>query len=372
MQNKILNCHLAVMGIKILFIVPYPLKRSPSQRFRFEQYFQLLQRNGFSFSVSSFLNSQNWQLFSKPGKPVDKLGALMRGFIKRFIDLLRAPFYHFIFIHREATPIGPPVFEWMLKYIFRKKIIYDFDDAIWLTDKKNESALERMLKWRNKVKYICRWSFKVSCSNEYLSSYASGFNQSVVYLPTTIDTDLLHNSALPNVKKKDSGITIGWTGSYSTLKYLKEVELVLTEIQLQHPHVTFLIIADRAPRLSIPSLRFMKWNPETEIQDLLNIDIGIMPLPDDEWTKGKGGFKCLQYMALKIPAVASGVGVNSKIVDQDINGFLANNPEEWKHYLLKLIKDKNLRESMGIAGQKKVEENYSVVSNSPVFLSLFK
>ncbi len=359
-----------MMEIKILFIVPYPLKKSPSQRFRFEQYFQLLRQCGFSFSVSSFLNSRNWQVFSKPGKPVGKLWAMMSGFVKRFLDLFHAPFYHFIFIHREATPIGPPVFEWILVYIFRKKIIYDFDDAIWLTDKKNESALERILKWRSKVKYICRWSFKVSCSNEYLCNYASAFNESVVYLPTTIDTTWHHNPAIHKIKNKDSEIIIGWTGSYSTLKYLKEIEMVLVEIRLQNPQVSFLIIGDLKPMLSIP-LRFMKWCPETEIQDLLYIDIGIMPLPDDEWTKGKGGFKCLQYMALKIPVVASRVGVNSKIVDHNVNGFLAVNSEEWKKYLLILIKDKKLRERMGVSGRKKVEGSYSVVSNSPVFLSLF-
>ena len=361
------------MGVRILFIVPYPLKRSPSQRFRFEQYFDELERNGFKYQVSPFLNAHNWLVFSKPGNYPQKMLAIAQGFFMRFVDLLRAPFFNFIFIHREAMPIGPPMFEFLLKFILRKKIIYDFDDAIWLTDKENEPLIEQVLKWRSKVKYICKWAHKISCSNEYLKRYASAFHEMVTYLPTTIDTELVHNPALyPPVTEKSCGITIGWTGSYSTLKYLKQVEGILTEIQQQYTEVNFLVICDRKPALLVPDWQFLEWDPETEVEDLLNIDIGIMPLPDDEWTKGKGGFKCLQYMALKIPAVASNVGENARIVEPWTNGFLANTSADWKDALLRLIGDKNLRETLGANGRKKVQQSYSVVSQAPLFVSLFK
>jgi glycosyltransferase involved in cell wall biosynthesis len=360
------------MGKKILFIVPYPEKNSPSQRFRFEQYFDLLHEHGFSFSVSSFLNRGNWKIFSERGKTLLKCSALLQGFGKRLYDLIRIPSYDYIFIHREATPMGPPVFEWVVRCLFQKRMVYDFDDALWITDKLNESPLERRLKWRQKINLICQWSLKISCSNDYLRQHALRFNKNVFYLPTTIDTEKHHNRSLFHSAKNNSSITIGWTGSYSTLKYLKEVESVLDEILDEHKNVTFLVIADRRPSLAVRAYDFLPWSAATEIQDLLNIDIGIMPLPDDEWTRGKGGFKCLQYMALEIPTVASKVGANSAIIDHGLNGFLVSNKHEWKRHLNELIVNKSLRTSLGQAGRTKVQERFSVASNSGVFLSLFR
>jgi len=361
------------MPQKVLFLVPYPVRESPSQRFRFEQYFELLKKKGIQIEVQPFLNSLNWQLFYRSGKLLDKIWALVAGIIKRLVALCKAPFYDFVFIHREVAPLGPPVFEWILAKILRKKIIYDFDDAIWLTDRNQESPLMRVLKWRSKVKSICRWAYKVSCGNEYLGAYAEKYNTRVVYNPTTIDTQQRHNpdlhkgSPVPNNR-----IVIGWTGSHSTLKYLQEVASVLQKMETEFPTIQIMIIADRKPELKLNSLLYVPWNEKTEIEDLLRIDIGIMPLPDDEWAKGKCGFKALQYMALRIPALASAVGVNTKIIDDDKNGFLCTTAEEWEIGLTKLIKETMLREQMGENGRKKVIERYSVISNSSNFLSLFE
>src|SRR5690606_29515632 len=148
---------------KILFLVPYPLQESPSQRFRFEQYFGQLQQQGYRYKVQSFLNSDNWRAFFRPGNIITKAVALLSGFCKRIFIVLPSPMYDFVFIHREVTPVGPPVFEWLLAKVFRRKIIYDFDDAIWLTDRPDESWFFKLVKWRSKVASICSWSIKVSC-----------------------------------------------------------------------------------------------------------------------------------------------------------------------------------------------------------------
>jgi glycosyltransferase involved in cell wall biosynthesis len=354
--------------MKILFLAPYPLKLSPSQRFRFEQYFSLLTSHGYHFHVQTFLDSHNWQFFFNKGKSLAKILALARGFARRFLILFTLHRYDRVLIHREAAPLGPPVFEWLIAKVWRKKIIYDFDDAIWLTDRKSESWALRVLKWRTKVGSICKWSYRVSCGNAYLSEFARQFNSRVVFNPTTVDTDNLH---LPRKFNNSNALVIGWTGSHSTLKYLKEVEPVLQSIEERFPNVNMLVIADKNPHLELARFDFKPWNPATETSDLAPIDIGIMPLPFDEWSKGKCGFKALQYMAMAIPTVASPVGVNTKIIDHNLNGFLANGADEWRESLIRLIEDSDLRARLGQAARLKVVQHYSVSSNSDNFLSLF-
>jgi len=359
--------------MKILFLIPYPLKQAPSQRFRFEQYFEELVNHGHTIRTQSFLSSHNWQLFFEAGNPLLKSLTLIRGFMKRIYALIMiAPSSDFIFIHRETTPIGPPIFEWILAKVLRKRIIYDFDDAIWLTDRVQESPLLKILKWRQKIKGICRWSYRVSCGNEYLRSFALQYNPNARYNPSTIACKSKHNPALYESKIISDQVVIGWTGSHSTLKYLHALEPVLQKIENLFTHISFLIIADQPASLHLDRVTFIKWNPETEIEDLLKLDIGIMPLPDDEWAKGKCGFKALQYMALEIPAVVSPVGVNNTIIKNGIEGFLCQTNEEWLSALEILITDKPMRKEMGKSGRKKVMDYYSVSSNSSNFLSLFE
>jgi glycosyltransferase involved in cell wall biosynthesis len=359
------------MASKILFIVPYPLKESPSQRFRFEQYFQILGQAGYYYDVQTFLDSQNWQLFFKPGNYFEKTLVLTKGFMKRFFILFKLREYDFVFIHREASPAGPPIFEWLLARVLRKKIIYDFDDAIWQTDRLTESTLLRLIKWRSKVGTICKWSYKVSCGNEYLQRYARQFNSNSFVNPTTIDTNKVHNRYLHSHNRNQNVITIGWTGTHSTLKYLKEVETIFVRILDCNPHVEVTIIADKKPSFEF-AFTLIPWSKETEINDLLTFDIGVMPLPNDEWSQGKCGFKILQYMALGIPAIASPVGVNSQIIKDGVSGFLCNDEEEWFTKLTLLIHDKNLQRKLAIAGHEVVQKHYSVESNARNFLSFFE
>jgi len=359
------------MSKKILFLVPYPLGVVASQRFRFEQYLDVLAQSGYEFAISSFLPQSRWSEFYSKGQPFQKIAFLIRGFVLRFISLFGMGSVDFVFIHREASPLGPPIIEWLIARILRKKIIYDFDDAIWLTDKVNEPPLEKMLKSRWKVATICKWSYKVSCGNEYLTSYAASFNGNVVTNPTTIDTGCVHNKSLHKTPFEKKDVIIGWTGSHSTLKYIEDLEPVLQEITEKYPHVSILIIADRETKLDVKRLVFKPWSKETEIKDLCLIDIGIMPLPDDEWTWGKCGFKALQYMALGIPALVSPVGVNRVIVTPSYDGYWCETKDQWVECLARLVEDEQLRQDLGRNGRDTVVSHYSVASNSQNFLSLF-
>ena len=358
----------------ILFICPYPLGSAPSQRFRFEQYFELLQSSGFTVASAPFLNESGWSILYKDGNFQRKLLFIAKGYCLRLILLLRTiPQADYVFIHREATPLGPPFMEFLIAKIYRKKIIYDFDDAIWMANTSKENSFVAGIKWHSKVKSICRWSHKVSCGNGYLVEFARRYNSSVILNPTTVDTQHVHNPLLHSSKVQSNVITIGWTGSHSTLHYLKILTPILVTLEKKYPgRIRFLVIADRKPNLGIDALQFVPWNKEHEIPDLSEIDIGVMPLTDDLWSKGKCGLKALQYMALGIPTIASSVGVNKSIIDHQINGYLCDTPESWENHLELLIKSVELRKQIGAAGRLKIIQKFSVMANGSNFLSFFE
>jgi glycosyltransferase involved in cell wall biosynthesis len=355
---------------KILFLFPYPIGESPSQRFRFEQYLDILKAHA-TIETQSFWDLATWKILYKPGFGFLKLIGLVKGFVRRSVMIFRAPRYDFIFIHRECAPLGPPIFEWLLAKVLGKKIIYDFDDAIWLPNTSDENKIAMALKWHGKVGDICRWSYRVSCGNDYLADFARPFNKQTVVNPTTIDTEHLHNPALYAPHLAGERIVVGWTGTHSTLKYLDPLVPVFQRLEKKYPdRLELLVIANKAPHLDLHHLTFLPWKKETEIEDLLRMDIGVMPLVDDPWAKGKCGFKALQYMALSIPTIASPVGINLKIVDKEV-GYLANAPEEWETALEKLLEAPLVRRQMGEQGRKKIIDHYSVISNTSTFLSLF-
>jgi glycosyltransferase involved in cell wall biosynthesis len=358
--------------MKILFLIPYPVKEAPSQRFRFEQYFHFLKENGFQISFQSFWDEHTWKILYKSGHLHQKAVGFIKGVAFRLTVLFQLNKIDFVFIHRECVPLGPPVIEWMIAKILKGKIIYDFDDAIWLPNTSEENKIVALLKWHRKVASICKWSHKVSCGNSFLANYASQFNTNVVVIPTTIDTANLHNPSNHRHSKKLTSVVIGWTGTQSTLPYLISLMPVLKTLEGKFSgKIRVLIIANKDPKLNLNFVDFIPWSKQTEVQDLLRIDIGIMPLTDDIWAKGKCGFKGLQYMALEIPALVSPVGVNTEIVDNGINGYWCASDDDWIESLEKLVLDKQLREKMGIAARKKVIDHYSVSSNSSTFLGLF-
>ena len=357
-------------GVKILFLFPYPLQQAPSQRFRFEQYFEALLKNGYSINSQSFWGEYYWKVLYKKGNAFQKLAGLLNGFWRRLIILGSVPAADIVFIHRELTPVGPPVFEWIITRLFRKKVIFDFDDAIWLPNTSESNKAAAFLKWHGKTASICQWAWRVSAGNEFLAAYARQFNPQVVVNPTTVDADNYHRHSLRSEKALNNPPIIGWTGSHSTLPYLDQLWPMLEDLATMHAF-QFMVIANQPPQAAYPWLKFIQWNQATEIEDLAQFDIGVMPLKDDDWSKGKCGFKALQYMAMGIATVASPVGVNNDIVQHGANGFLCNDSQSWLSTLQQLLEDETLRKKVGDAGLNTVSGKFSVASNSENFLTLF-
>jgi glycosyltransferase involved in cell wall biosynthesis len=247
-------------------------------------------------------------------------------------------------------------------------LIYDFDDAIWMPDPSATNRFFKFIKAQWKVKWICRWSHRVVGGNDYLCEYARAFNESITCIPTVIDMEIREERLKVHGSHR---VVVGWTGSHSTLRFLDPLVPLLQRLQ-EELVFDFLVIADKDPQLPLKFYRFMPWSPKTERQDLLQLDIGVMPLTSDVWSEGKCGFKLIQYYSLGIPALASPVGVNSQIIQSGENGFLCATDKEWKRGLRELIESVELRSNMGRVGYERMISHYSLAAQEIPFLKLFK
>jgi glycosyltransferase involved in cell wall biosynthesis len=357
MQNK-----------KILFLLLYPLNSAPNQRFRAEIFFSELKKADISFDINCFMDHNTWNTLYKPGFGFRKGANIFWAYLKRlYFILFHLGKYEFIFIPREAAPLGPPLFEWIIAKIFRKKIIYDFDDAIWISNKK-QNLIVRLLKCHWKVGQLCKWSYKVVCGNTYLGNFAKKFNPATVIIPTCVDTITKHN----RLKDQQAGkkIVIGWTGSHSTMPYLDMFMPIFRKLTLKYS-LELIIISNKTTQYQDTNIRHIVWTESNEVEDLLEMNIGIMPLTNDAWSEGKCGFKLIQYLAVGIPVLASPVGVNKIIVDNGQNGFLCETQEDWYDSAIQLIESEELRTKMGTAGREKIQKEYCIHSKKDVFLQLF-
>jgi glycosyltransferase involved in cell wall biosynthesis len=190
----------------------------------------------------------------------------------------------------------------------------------------------------------------------------------VTVIPTTIDTEKYR---VPPRTEKSGPPVIGWTGSYSTVQHLDTLRGTLKRLAERE---SFRLRVIGTPTYDFPSVdvEAMPWRAETELDDLAAIDIGMMPLPEDRWSKGKCGLKALQFMALGIPTVCSPVGVNTDIIQDDQNGFIAGTEDEWVDKLSRLLRSHELRQRLGQAGRFTVEQKYSAITQTPRVYEIFR
>ncbi len=340
--------------MKILFIVPYPTS-GPSNRFRIEQYLPYLDKKDISYRLRPFCNNDFYFLLRARGHYFKKLAYLIVFSLLRVVDLFRAGAYDIVFIHREAFPTKDYIFEWLFRR-FAKKLIYDFDDAVFL-------------KKPAKIKAVVRMADGVIAGNEFLKSYASTLNKEVSVLPTPIDT----GKYVPTAEKRGGKrIVIGWMGTPTTSKYLKEIRSVFEFILKKYGNVEIDIVGGTSESFLGGGLTHKAWALDREVRDLQGFDIGIMPMPDNEWTRGKCAFKIIQYMAVGIPLVASPVGMNTEVVQEGLNGFFASSEKEWIDKLSLLIENSSLRDSLGEKGRRTVEGRYALSVSEPKFIGILE
>lgn len=272
--------------------------------------------------------------------------------LKMSCFLLLVPFYDIIFIQKVVLPL---VLQTILKFM-KVRIIFDFDDAIYtahqvtnLTGRKERLLMNRLIGIIKLSKCIC-------LENIYTGNFASQYNKNILMITGPIDCKRYS----PKEKSTSNNVVIGWIGSPPNTIYLRPLHDVFVRLSKKHPNVVIELIGGSRLEIERVNIIQKEWSLEREVEDLQEFDIGIMPLPDDEWSRGKGGYKLLQYMATGMACIASPVGINGEIIEYGTNGFLASNEEEWFEKLSLLIENKDLRHNLGMAGRKTVEQRYSL------------
>ena len=281
-------------------------------------------------------------------------------YFKLFYFHLRSLTTKIIFIQKLYLPI----FYVNILSLIGKIIIYDFDDAIYTNDLNQNINSKTLIRFNHCLKV----AKLVIVENENTENYVNTFNPNTLKITGPIECNRYFPSHLVHDK-----VTIGWIGSPSTTKYLLIISEALKEIELKFSgRVNFITIGASKININGVNITNYNWNLESEVDLLQKIDIGIMPLPDDQWSRGKGGYKLLQYMAIGIPSVASPVGINSELIIENVNGFLAIETEEWVDKISNLITDKELRTQIGNNARVHVEENYSFEHYSEILIDKLK
>jgi glycosyltransferase involved in cell wall biosynthesis len=324
----------------------------PSSRFRVLQYLPMLEQAGSEYHVVGTAPP-----FFIPGLKV------LFSFRHRLKAILAARRFDLIFLQKADFVIRRGLY---LRLLFRRhnKVIFDFDDAIFIDPDNNREFSGQC---RERLQFILGRSRLVISGNEYLAAFARRYNKNVVVIPTPIDTEKYIPAPLAATRDK---IIIGWMGTEPNLKYLMALWPVMHELLLD-VKIEFLIISNNEKKAALFGNHernfYKKWQVDSEVFDLQQFDIGIMPLADDPFTRGKCGFKLLQYMAVGIPVVASPVGMNRQIVEDGSNGFLAANDTEWLDQLRRLCRGMSLRAKMGRGGRETVVNRYGTDKLFKVF-----
>ena len=342
------------MNPKILFLTKYS-DLGASSRLRTLQY---LNTFNFKFRVSSlFDNDYIKALYKKKSK----FFIVIYSYLNRFSVLFKNKI-NLIYIEKELFPYLPYFFEHF--FLKNKNYILDYDDAIFHNYDNHNSRFIRLI-LRNKVPYLIRNANLVIVGNEYLKNYALKCNaKKVKIIPTSVDL----NKYSFNSDNNDV-FTIGWIGSPSTKKYLRIIHDALKSISEIHK-VKLKVIGISNYAIEGVNVECEEWSELNETKLLSEIDIGIMPLPNNPFERGKCGYKIIQYGASHKASIASPVGANNKIISQGVNGYLAETTEDWITYIIMLISDKELRDQLGFNARKNVEENYSLQINSKILENL--
>jgi glycosyltransferase involved in cell wall biosynthesis len=273
-------------------------------------------------------------------------------------------------IHRQADLL--PSLRLERRAAAGRRLIWDVDDAIWL-DASRVAGGHRLAVLKGtarKVRWLASRANRVVVANEYLADYLSRYSSRVAIVPSVVETRAVrkkHHNDLPE-------LTLGWIGSSTTAPYLLSLTGVISRVARELPDrsLRLLLVGGTMPSGKGFVVEPVHWSVESEQEALSRIDVGLMPMPDNPWTRGKSAYKALQYMSAGIPVVADDVGIAASVIEPGKGGFVVRSQDEWVEALLTLALDAPLRTRIGEYGRGRVEENYSVTRWAPVLAEILR
>jgi len=346
---------------RVLLLTKYG-RRAAATRFRVLQYLPFFQAAGLEVEVRPLLGDRYLEQRLVRGRR--GTFEAIRGITGRLLSLADVRQASLVVIYMEALPYLPPLFERALARL-GVPYVYDFDDATFHQYDQHSNPVVRTL-FSNKIGQVIAGATLVTAGNEYLADYARRFNRRVEIVPTVVDTEVFSPGA---GREPVTRPVIGWIGSPSTAQYVADRASLWERITAEERSVLRLVGAGPAA-MRLAGVEHRAWSEETETAEVRNFDVGIMPLRDDPWSRGKCGFKLIEYLACGVPAVASPVGVNARIVAHGENGFLCRTDEEWLAALRQLVRDPDMRRAFGEAGRRIVRDHWSLQHWGPRVASL--
>jgi glycosyltransferase involved in cell wall biosynthesis len=337
-----------------------------STRQRFLQFRPAFDEAGFKFRYSPLLGN-DYLSYALSGRQPSG-ASIAKAYWRRVQAIVGLNETDLLWLQYELFPYLPEFVEKLALNKISNPVVLDLDDAIFHQYDNSNAFLTRIL-LKEKFKGLLRRARICICGNDYINQYAKQYCRDTIIIPTVVDTTVF----APAERKADRPLTIGWIGSPSTWHNVQPLLPVIKDIT-RRGDVQFLVIGAGAAARNVRSenFRFIDWREDTEVSELRGMDIGIMPLVDRPFERGKSGYKLIQYMACGLPVVASPVGVNSEIVDEGTNGFLASSPEQWRSALTTLISSAELRNRFGLEGRRRVVAHYSLESQKGRLIDLFR
>lgn len=353
--------------VRVLALSPIPVEGAGC-RFRIAQHVPALRDAGFEVTIRSFYTREYFELVYRPGHRIRKTATFFSLLLRTLREALDANSYDLVFLYREAIPLGPPLIERLIASR-GVPIVYDFDDAIFLPAVSEANRAILFLKDPGRVARIIKLSAEVVVGNEFLAAFARRYHPRVTVVPTAVDTDRFV-PAPPRPAPRE--LVVGWIGSPTTFTYLQSLVPVLQEVAARHPFTLRVSGAGRPVQFPGLTVDDLPWTLEKEVTLFNACDIGVYPLTDDDWSRGKCGFKAIQFMACGVPVVAAAVGVNRDIVQDGINGYLAATPSEWVDKLSRLLADADQRARFAAAGRQTIEQRYSLRVTAPTLAGILQ
>ncbi len=330
---------------------------APSQRFRFEQWAPHLERDhGITIDLRPFESPALSDILYRPGHIARKGALTLRDFARRAAVVAEATRYDAVLVHREAALLGPAIYERLIA-ARNVPMIFDYDDSVWSGAQEQNNGIFSKLHFFGKTRTICRLASAVTPGNEFLADYARLVNERVFVTPTSVELD---NYPLIEEPADDGRFIVCWTGSTSTLAHFEAARAPLERLAQELP-LTVKLICNQPPKVPIEGAQFhfVPWSKENEAREVGSCHAGIMPLPDNEATRGKCGLKALQFMATGRPTVVSPVGMNRDLIRHGENGLLASNDDQFVEGLLALARSAEMRRTIGAEARRTIEQGYS-------------